>query len=143
MPSLTIQAANLEQDGPVIEVRIGIGPIVESVLQKKGETAPDPVQVAAMIDTGAGRTVISEDTIRRLNLKPVGATYIGTPSSISVRSYKYLVRLLFPDNVVVDEIVVLAVPLRGQHIQCLIGRDVLSKCLLIYNGKNNTFTLSF
>jgi hypothetical protein len=34
-------------------------------------------------------------------------------------------------------------PLKGQHIECLIGRDVLSSAVFVYTGINNSFTLSF
>jgi len=51
-------------------------------------------------------------------------------------------RLLFPNNVIV-ETVVIAAPLQGQNILCLIGRDVLQHGVFIYTGYVNTFTLSF
>ena len=34
-------------------------------------------------------------------------------------------------------------PLGGQHIECLIGRDVLKHGVLTYIGYINQFTLSF
>lgn len=34
-------------------------------------------------------------------------------------------------------------PLKGQHIQCLVGRDVLQHGVFIYTGYDNSFTLSF
>lgn len=51
-------------------------------------------------------------------------------------------RLLFPNNVLI-ETTVIAAPLQGQHIQCLIGRDVLRHGVLIYIGYIDSFTLSF
>jgi len=52
------------------------------------------------------------------------------------------VRLLFPNRVVV-ETTAIAAPLQGQHIQCLIGRDVLKHGVFVYIGYTDTFTLSF
>lgn len=83
-----------------------------------------------------------EDIIRQLNLNPIGVTLINTPSSNNVLCYEYLMRLLFPNNVIV-ETVMIAAPLQGQHIQCLIGRDVLRHGVFIYTGYMNSFTLSF
>jgi len=40
-------------------------------------------------------------------------------------------------------ITVIDVPLEGQVIQGLIGRDVLAHGILIYSGYTNTFSLSF
>lgn len=48
----------------------------------------------------------------------------------------------FPNNMVVDGTVIEA-PLQGQHIQGLIGRDILAHGVLIYTGYANQFTLSF
>ena len=57
-------------------------------------------------------------------------------------SYQYSVRLIFPSNVIVEAIAIEA-PLKGQHIQCLIGRDVLAHGILVYTGYINQFSLSF
>lgn len=54
----------------------------------------------------------------------------------------YLLRLALPNNVVV-ETTAIAAPLQDQHIQCLIGRDVLQHGVFIYIGYANTFSLSF
>ena len=80
--------------------------------------------------------------IQRLGLKPVGVTFIHTPSSTNIRCLQYLARLVFPSNVVVETVVIEA-PLQGQHIQCLVGRDVLRHGVFIYNGYMQDFTLGF
>jgi hypothetical protein len=46
-------------------------------------------------------------------------------------------------NNVVGEGVVIEAPLAGQHIQGLIGRDVLAQSVLVYIGYTNQFTVSF
>jgi predicted aspartyl protease len=142
MPSFTTQVPNLREIGPVVEVRLAVGSIIEEVLRKKNETIPTPIAASAMIDTGATGTVVRKDIVRQLNMNPIGTTLISTPSSTNIRCYEYLMRLLFPSNVVV-ETVVIAAPLLGQHIQCLVGRDVLQNGVFIYTGYINAFTLSF
>ncbi len=49
----------------------------------------------------------------------------------------------FPNGVMVHNAVAIEAPLAGQHIQCLIGRDILQHGVLIYVGYMNQFTLSF
>jgi len=142
MPSFTTQVPNLQGVGPVVEVRLAVGLIIEEVLRRSNENIPTPVPVLAMIDTGATGTVVREDFVRQLGLKPVGITQINTPSSTNVQCYEYLIRILFPNNVIV-ETVAIAAPLQGQHIQCLIGRDVLRHGVFIYTGYIDSFTLSF
>ena len=95
-----------------------------------------------MIDTGATASVLRAGLASQLGLNPVGITYINTPSSTNVPCYEYAVRLAFPNNVVV-ETTVLEAPMQGQHIQCLIGRDVLAHSVLVYIGYGNLFSLSF
>jgi len=142
MPSFTTQVPNLRETGPVVQVRLTIGSALEDFLKKANQNLPPPIQVPAMIDTGATGTVVREDIVNQLNLHPIGVTLINTPSSTNVQCYEYLMRLLFPNNVIV-ETVVIAAPLQGQNILCLIGRDVLQHGVFIYTGYVNTFTLSF
>jgi len=142
MPSFTSQVPDLQQIGPVVEMSLTVGTVLEDVLKKGGETMPSPVQALAMIDTGATGTVVREEIVKKLALNPVGTCQINTPSSENIECFEYLLRLLFPNNVVI-EAVAIAAPLKGQHIQCLIGRDVLQHGVFIYTGYTNSFTLSF
>jgi predicted aspartyl protease len=142
MPSFTTQVPNLRDIGPIVKVRLAVGSIVEEVLKRDKQSIPSSVEATAMIDTGATGTVIRAEIIEQLHLKPIGTTLISTPSSTDFRCYEYLMRILFPNNVVV-ETVIIAAPLRGQHIQCLIGRDILQNGVFIYTGYINAFTLSF
>lgn len=142
MPSFTTQVPNLRETGPVVQVRLAIGSALEDFLKKADLNLPPPVQIPAMIDTGATGTVVREDIVKQLNLHPVGVTLINTPSSTNVQCYEYLMRLLFPNNVIIETLVI-AAPLQGQNILCLIGRDVLQHGVFIYTGYVNTFTLSF
>ena len=95
-----------------------------------------------MIDTGATVSVMRQGFASRLGLSPVGVVHINTPMSTNVPCYEYLVRIDLPGNVVA-ETTVLEAPLLGQHIQCLVGRDVLAHGVLIYIGYENLFSLSF
>lgn len=142
MPSFTSQVANLQSVGPVVELRLAVGSAAEAALRKAGSPIPSPLAAVAMIDTGATSSVIQVGLAAQLGLNPVGVTYINTPSSTNVACYEYLVRLVFPNNVLV-EATVLEAPLQGQHIQCLIGRDVLAHGVLVYIGYGNLFSLSF
>lgn len=142
MPSFTAQVPNLQSVGPVVELRIGVGTAAETALKGASAPIPTPVGALGMIDTGATGTVIQQGTASQLGLNPVGLVFINTPSSTNVRCYEYLVRLVFPNNVLYEGTVIEA-PLQGQHIQCLIGRDVLAHGVLVYIGYVSTFSLSF
>ena len=142
MPSFTSQVPNLQGVGPVVDLRIAVGTAVETALRTSGAAIPPPAMAVGMIDTGATGSVIRQGLAAQLGLNPVGGTYINTPSSTNVACYEYLVRFVFPNNVLF-ETTVLEAPLQGQHIQCLIGRDVLAHGVFVYIGYGNLFSLSF
>lgn len=98
-----------------------------------------------MVDTGASGTVIAPGVFAQLGLQPVGVTSMSTPSTTTpVSSRLFNVDLTFlTNNVNVTGVVAIEAPLGGQHIQCLIGRDILQHGVLVYIGYINQFTLSF
>ena len=63
MPSFTTQVPNLQGVGPVVEVRLAVGAIIEEVLRQNNQAIPTPLPVLSMIDTGATGTVIQESLI--------------------------------------------------------------------------------
>lgn len=140
MPYIIAELPNLHGDGPVMDVQLFPGMAVVEVLKQQEEPVPGPVKITAMIDTGATNTVISEGIAEQLGLNPVGEVKISTPSSTNVPCYQYVVQFLLPNNFPFETTVVEA-PLKGQHIQCLIGRNVLAHMTFIYMGPKNLFSL--
>jgi predicted aspartyl protease len=144
MPSFTNQVANMVTIGPIVEVAVAPSFIFAQSMAKKGKTLPAPVRAVAMIDTGAAGTVVTPSLVKQLGLNPVGITKLSTPTTTEpVEVLQYNISLSFPNNVGVSSIIVIEAPLGGQHIQCLIGRDVLRNAVLTYIGYMNQFTLSF
>ena len=132
----------MQQVGPVIEVTVTLS----AIFMQKTNISPltaKTIKLLAMIDTGASGTVISQGIVNILGINPVGTTLVNTPSSTDVNCNQFDVQIIFPNNVIIPSIVIIEAPLQGQHIQCLIGRDILKDGVLIYNGCDNSFTLSF
>ena len=143
MPSLTQTLPNLEADGPCLKVTIAVTSAAEEAFAREGQSIPSPIAILALIDTGATGTVIQQGLAQQLGLQPVGTTRIQTPTSSDVLCDKYAVRLSFADGLMTLDTTVIEAPLRGVPIQCLIGRDVLSRGILIYNGNIKQFTICF
>lgn len=142
MASFSSQVSNLLQAGPVVDIQIAPSqPAVDAMLAA-GQSAPNPVTVSAMIDTGAANSVMAQDLAAQLGLQPIGTVTITTPSSVNVPCLEYVVRLVFPNNTTI-ETAIIAAPMQGQNVQCLIGREVLAHAVFVYTGFTNTFTLSF
>jgi hypothetical protein len=117
-------------------------------MRTKKQPLPAAVTVSAMIDTGAGVSVIRTGVPQQLNLQPVGIQSINTPTSYSVLCHRYSIRMVFPFTggikvPVSIDMVMTETPLKGQNIQCLLGRDFLQHGVLIYSGPDETFTFSF
>ena len=142
MPSLTIGKTDLVRLGPTMVVKLKIGTVAEHAQLKQGLVLPEVQPLNAMIDTGAAATVIREDILAKLNLRPTDQVRINTPTTSAYLCYRYWVRLVFPKDVTIETVVVSA-PLEGQHVQCLIGRNVLSYSTFFYNGPEQSFTIGF
>lgn len=142
MPSFTTSVTDLEFVGPIIDLTIAMAGAAEQALVRAGEAVPSPIQIGAMVDTGASQTVIQHGIADQLKLQPIGVTTISTPSSTDMPCPVFAVRLLLPETVGIDMPVIEA-PLQGQNIQGLIGRDLLKYGVLVYIGYKNQFTLSF
>ena len=141
MPSFTSQVPNLHAVGPIVDLKIAVGTAVEAALRAAGTAIPTPVSAVGLIDTGATGSVIQQGLAAQLGLNPVGITYINTPSSTNVPCHEYVVRLIFPTNIIFETTIIEA-PLQGQPIQSLIGRDVLAHAVFVYVGYVNLFSLS-
>jgi predicted aspartyl protease len=126
----------------VSEIRIALTVSDEAAIRALGIAVPAPLSVTALIDTGASHTVLQQRLASRLGLQPVGRSAFQTPTQASASFPRYDVRLHFPHDIE-KETTVVGMPLQGQHIQCLIGRDVLADAVLVYLGESNLFSLSF
>lgn len=145
MPHITLQ---IGPSGPVLDLEIGVSQAREDALKKAGQPVPPPLRIRGLIDTGASCTCVDPLVLGRLQLTPTGKVAINTPSTgsvphtadqydVSLILMSSYLRLLFPAKSVVES------HLSIQGIDALIGRDILEKCLLVYDGQAATFTLAF
>jgi hypothetical protein len=140
-PTFAAQAPNLRYFGPVIEGEITLTAIAAATMQAAGNPLPHPVRIAAMIDTGTSASVIRQGIAAQFCLDPVGMKFVDTPTASNVPCPEYRVRMQFAPDFALD-VDVIEMPLRKQHIDCLIVRDVLARGVFIYLGSGNAFTLS-
>lgn len=79
----------------------------------------------ALWDTGATGTCVSEELVNELGLIPTGKLNISTPSGSSIVN-TYSVDILFPNKVVIKDVVVCGTKIGEQGIQVLIGMDIIT-----------------
>lgn len=146
MPHLRFQISRI---GPLIDFQVGLSKPHADILLADGKQVPTPVSVRGLVDTGASGTALDPSIINSLNLTPTGSIPVHTPSTGTTPHYcdQYDVALLLPlpggMHYQFPALPVIASDLQAQGIQALIGRDVLARGVLIYDGFAGTFTLGF
>jgi len=134
---------DLAASGPVLQVSIGPSREMMNALVPLGAVLRSPFPVTALIDTGAYTTVLNPETIVRLKLQPVGVAPITTPSTTAaVMCNRYHINVYFSEEVVVENIFAIEAPMGGVPYHCLIGRDVLRRATLLYEGVHNRYALT-
>ncbi len=90
----------------------------------------------ALIDTGAGRTVLTPEAVRRVGLPVVDYTTLSRAGGMD-KVPAHVASIQFPRYQLapIEVIQVLCCELPEQPIQCLIGRDILSRWLFTYDGR--------
>lgn len=143
MSIITGKDPNMVQAGLIIPVLIAPSSPIMKLLEKSEVEVPKSIELSALVDTGATRTVVRSGACRKMNLIPRNRVQISTAGTPFLAD-EYDVALIFPMlNIRFDPLFVLEAPLTGQNITCLIGRDLLSKGILFYNGFDNSYTLGF
>lgn len=134
--------------GPIVEMFVAASIPRVAVLQQANQTPPNPVRIIGVIDTGASATCIDPTSLAPLGLTPINRVPIHTPSTgtAPVECDQYDVQLILLHKTMRHfHIPSLPVVASGclPGIQALIGRDVLSRCLFVYDGVTGIYSLAF
>lgn len=148
MSHFTLQ---IERGGPILNAAVTVSEARATALRAAGQPLSPPVPIRALLDTGAGCTCVDPGVLAALKLTPTGSVSIVTPTTGTqpVDCDQYDVGLAIPGPPGAQTLyhatvaVVAAELLQPQQIHALIGRDILSSCLLTYNGTMGWFTLAF
>lgn len=123
------------------------GPIISVQLERPPDGSgswPPPLDVTALIDTGAGMVAIQAGVAEELGLEAIGSTTISTPTHEGYPATMYRIRLTFTAGFYL-ELEAVEVPLHPgiPSYRCLIGRNVLKHAQFTYDGLSGTFSLTF
>lgn len=145
MPSLT---AAIGVYGPVVDLAVLVSGPRRRALEQVGKQVPTPFLIQALIDTGAACTCVDPAVIGKLGLTPTGTVQIRTPSTgagtHACNQYDLAFAVMMHDDFkIIDTIPVIEAHLAQQGHLALIGRDILSQGIMIYNGPANSVTISF
>ena len=141
----------IESNGLLLKVQVGVSEERKRYLQDNQSEVPQEIVVHGIIDTGASSTCIDPSVVKELKLESKGDIEMLTPSTgdTPVMLDQYDVSLaifaapqdppFYVDNLPVVE----SQSLLPQGFQVLIGRDILSQCLLTYDGFQGQYSLAF
>lgn len=120
-----------------------------AALTAANQLVPNPIQIRGLLDTGASNTAIDPSVLTALGLTPTGTALVNTPTTgnapQTVDQYDVGFVIPGPDGghlfsqilpVIASEL------LASQGFHALIGRDILSQCVFVYNG-SGFFTLAY
>ncbi len=125
-----------------MQVELSVPDELAQYLTDNNLPVPAPITGMGLIDTGASITAVDVSIIQSLGIQPVGISNVFTPQG-STQQELFPVKLSFIGTPIIFNFSsVLGSELRNQGILALIGRDVLSRCILIYNGPAGHFSFS-
>lgn len=134
----------------MLDCFIGVSSARRVALTAAQQPVPSPVQVRALIDTGASHTCVDPSIIQPLNLTPSGNVSVHTPTTGGTPAnrdqYDISFVILHPQQLspfVRSTMPIMCTDLLAQGIHALIGRDILQECLFTYNGATGLFVLAY
>jgi len=135
--------------GPLIAVEVSVPAALAEKLTRENKPIPQPKSGWALIDTGATHSCVDDNVISQLGVNPISRAKIhGSAGAHEVNVFPAHLRFPAIPNFEIDFAAALGVNIRAQQfnnqpIIALLGRDVLSRCVFVYNGPLGIYTLAF
>ena len=134
--------------GPLLSVEVSIPSALADIYSRENKSTPTPKTGFALIDTGATRSCVDDSVIRQLDVNPIGVATSYTAGGPKEHNL-FPAHFRFPAfKMDIDFSSVLGVNLEGQNfnnepIIALLGRDLLSGFIFVYNGTLGMYTVAF
>lgn len=124
--------SSAKEAGPVVRIAIERPVSLDQVASMKMH----PLQIAALVDTGASVTIINPEVARTCDLPSIGKVKISVLGGIN-EYLQYAAAISFPDTSLdtVGPVAVTGIPIGPQSVACLLGRDILKQWRIIYDGE--------
>jgi hypothetical protein len=149
---VTLLRGIIGPDGATVRVEVGVGRTARQALLTSHRPIPQPITVAALVDTGADISCIDPRALARIALQRRRAflrvNAPGTRSRQYQPAYFGSLTILHPsgraaDHLLVPNILLADVSLGMPACELLLGRDTLAYCRLDYDGRAATFALEY
>ncbi len=144
MTGLPARAVLLQDFGPLVRASFGLSEEHEEYRRGAGEAIPAPLDILALLDTGASMTFLTAGAFARLGVQPTGDVPVQDAGGRHQARPSYIGTLHFlgsgGEEVRVPHSRAVELPDLGR-IGAVIGRDVLSHGRLLYDGREGACTL--
>lgn len=136
--------------GPIVDLTVWVGQDQAEEYLRLGQAVPPPMTIQALIDTGADCSAIDMAFANSIGLgsDEVGAIQSSAQGAIAIEAPIYEVKFSFGSLKAATrpewhEIQAVGVSLIARGCLALIGRDLLSTSLLIYDGLKGELIVSY
>jgi hypothetical protein len=147
MPRLDVP---IGANGPIIEVRLWVGPENAAKLAAAGPPVPRPISIPGLVDTGAQVTAIQRSLVDWMGVSVW--SLMETRSSVLRDEVRiapvYRIQMTFgpleaPDPPKWRTIGAVGVSVVSPGASVLIGRDLLATCRFTYDGRKRRLMVSY
>lgn len=134
---------------PLVEFYVTIGTTLAETFRDDGRPIPGPIYVKALVDTGAMGSHVDLSLLSSLGLDLEGEidVYTASTGAVPEKMNTYTIDLHLagdkPGCIARDLEVIGSNRLAGLKVGMLLGRDILDRCLLVYDGPHRRFTLAY
>ena len=132
----------LRRRGAIVKVALEHPEAVARGMRERGQEPPKPVVLDAMLDTGASISAIDRGLAGRLGLVQVGSVAISGVTGVQEQPV-FTGRLTFDSPAATfDPVRLTGAAIGVQQFHLLIGRDVMERMVLVYDGPEGVFRLA-
>jgi len=143
----------LQPLGALIKVAVGLSSQQAQLQRQAGRAVPPPAVIPALIDTGAEVSAVDSAVLNPfypLGIRPLRFVFVNTSGLGTGPLPEYSVSLSIGTTpgshraaLTLRNQAMLAHDLAPLGYQAILGRDVLSHCLLVYDGPGQAVTLAY
>lgn len=142
MNNPTFHAFTTKSEGRIREIITDIGvslPFIEDDIPQSDNRI---LRTKALWDTGATNCVVTKQTAKELNLKPISVTKVSHADGISLANV-YLVNIYLPNNLVVPSVRVTECADNAGNFGVIIGMEVITMGDFAITNVETKTTVSF
>jgi hypothetical protein len=135
-------------DCAIIQVLIGVNNARFQALRAVNQPQPPPITVPMLVDTGSSGCCVGQGILAPLGLAPTGRISLHTATTggnpVACDQYDVSLMIQHPQSpLFLPFMPVVECELHSGVVQGLLGRDFLKRCMLVYQGEIQAFSLAF